>query len=72
VLLIVPGVILLGLAAGFAFASYKARRIRRAMAVTGYVDDATDPAFRRRLLACGVVAIAGVALTVAGSIWPPG
>jgi hypothetical protein len=73
VLLVVVGVVLLGLAAGFAAAIWKLRRIRRAVAAAGYLQD--DPAAttaRRRLAICGVVALAGIGLIVAGSVWPPG
>lgn len=84
-LLVVLGVILVGLAAGFAFASYQERRIRLAVtaarayeidapatgqdtAAAGY-DAAARATFRRRLVVCGVSALAAVALIVAGSAW---
>jgi hypothetical protein len=70
VLLVVAGVVLMGLAAGFAAASFKARRIRRALATAGYLpDERADAAFRRRLVICGLVGLAGVVLTVTGAIW---
>jgi hypothetical protein len=73
VLLVVIGLILLGLAAGFAFASFKARRIRRVLARAGYATGEEPVAtLRRRLVTCGVVALAGVILIVAGSVGPLG
>jgi UPF0716 family protein affecting phage T7 exclusion len=73
VLLVVIGLILLGLAAGFAFASFKARRIRRVVAQAGYAQGEEPAAtFRHRLVWCGVVALAGVVLIVAGSVGPLG
>jgi hypothetical protein len=66
VLLVVTGVVLLGVAAGFTAATFKVRRFRRALARAGYAGAAANPAFRRRLVLCAGVAVVGLALTVAG------
>jgi hypothetical protein len=72
-LLIVVGIVLVGLGAGFAFAIFQAHRIGRGLAGAGYLREETlTPVFGRRLALCTAVALVGVVLIVVGAIWGTG
>jgi|Tabmets5t2r1_1033131.scaffolds.fasta_scaffold05046_3 hypothetical protein len=68
-LLIVTGIVLVGLAAGFAFATFQTRRFGRSMVEAGYLrEEAESPVVGRRLALCTAVALVGIVLIVVGAL----